>query len=289
MRLSSTFKLSSLIVIFSFVLVSLTVVKMNQAEKLRMTTLKNQAKLESLGRQLARGSDYLTSEIRRYVQFGEEKHLKNFWKEVNETKSREVVDDLLQMDVFPNELEFIKKSKHFSDKLIETEEQAMEAVKKGDFNQARKLVFGTYYDEQKKLIMGNIRKFQEAIHKRTQKEVDIANDAVAFYLLTTNVLLIVSAILVVTLQIGFTRKRILFPLKNLSDQLKNISEESPFINIKFYKNDEIYELTESIRNLIEQKFKFKKTMETNQRSLSNLISNLNGMVYHCKNDKDWTM
>jgi len=262
---------------------------MNQAEKLRLLTIKNQSKLEALGRQLARGSDYLTSEIRRYVQFGEEKHFGNFWKEVNETKSREVVDDLLKMDVLPDELNFIKKSKYYSDKLIETEEQAMEAVKKGNLDQARKLVFGEYYDQQKSLIMGNIQKFQEAIHKRTQKEVDHANKTVAFYLFATNILLIISALLVVTLQIGFTRKRILTPLKKLRAQLKNISDESPYINIKLHNNDEIYELTESIRNLIEQKFIFKKTLETNQRSLSNLISNLNGMVYHRKNDKDWTM
>jgi methyl-accepting chemotaxis protein len=97
MRLSTTFKLSSLVVIISFLLVSLTVVKMNQAEKLRLITIENQSKLESLGRQLAQDSDLLTSEIRRYVQFGEKKHFENFWREVNETKSREVVDDLLEM------------------------------------------------------------------------------------------------------------------------------------------------------------------------------------------------
>ena len=36
---------------------------MNQAEKLQLITIKNQTKLKPLGRQLAHGSDYLTSEI----------------------------------------------------------------------------------------------------------------------------------------------------------------------------------------------------------------------------------
>ena len=42
----------------------------------------------------------------------------------------EVVDDLLDMNALPEELIFIKKYKYYSDKLIKSEEQAIEAVKK---------------------------------------------------------------------------------------------------------------------------------------------------------------
>lgn len=66
-HLSIIFKLSSLVVIISFLLVSLTVVKMNQAEKFQLITIKNQSKLKSLGRKLGQGSTYLTSEIRRGI------------------------------------------------------------------------------------------------------------------------------------------------------------------------------------------------------------------------------
>ncbi len=289
MRLSTTFKLSSSVIIVSFSLVSLTVFKMNQAEKVRLLAIDNQSKLKYLGRQLARGSDYLTSEIRRYVQFGNERHFNNFWREVNETRTREVVEDLVKLNTLPNELQFIEKSKFYSDNLIKTEELAMMAVKEGDLDKARKLVFGNYYDQQKDLIMGNIREFQDAVHLRTQKEVDSENEKIAFYLFATNILLVVSAALVLVLQIGITRKRILNPLKELRSELKKISDDSSNLNINFSNKDELYELTESFKELIEQKFKFKKTLETSQRSLSNLISNLDGMVYHCKNDKDWTM
>jgi hypothetical protein len=60
---STIFKLSFPVVIISFLLVSLTVLKKNQAEKLQIITTKNQSKLESLGRQLTQGAEYLTSEI----------------------------------------------------------------------------------------------------------------------------------------------------------------------------------------------------------------------------------
>ena len=289
MRLSTAFKLSSSIIIVSFFLVSLTVFKMNQAEKIRLLAIDNQSKLEVLGRQLARGSDYLTSEIRRYVQFGDERHFNNFWREVNETKTREVIEDLVKLNTLPNEIKFIEKSKYYSDNLIKTEEQAMVAVKEGNLDKARKLVFGNYYDQQKDLIMGNIKKFQNAIHLRTQNEVDAANEKIAFYLFATNILLVVSAVLVLVLQIGFTRKRILNPLKQLRSELKNITDDSPDLNIKFSTKDELHELTESFKELMDQKLEFKKTLETSQRFLSNLISNLNGMVYHCKNDKNRTM
>jgi hypothetical protein len=44
------------------------------------------------------------------VQFDEERHFENFWRKVNETKTREVVDDLLDMNALPEELNFIKKN-----------------------------------------------------------------------------------------------------------------------------------------------------------------------------------
>jgi hypothetical protein len=55
---------------------------------------------------------------------------------VNGTKTREFVDDLLDMNALSEELIFIKKNKYYSYKLIKIEEQAMEAIKK-NLNQAR--------------------------------------------------------------------------------------------------------------------------------------------------------
>ena len=114
-----------------------------------------------LGEQLVKGSDYLTAEVRSYVQFGNIIHYDNFWLEVNKTRSRDIaVDRLKKFNVLPEELEFVENAKSYSDSLIVTEEVAMEHMKNGNPDAARALVFGEYYLDQKKLIMENIKNFK---------------------------------------------------------------------------------------------------------------------------------
>lgn len=96
---------------------------------------------KELGIAIANGSDYLTDEVRRYVQFGDKVHFDNYWREVNETKSRDkVVIRLKELNAPEEELELVEKSKSISDNLIPIEESAMKAVEDNDFDMARRLV-----------------------------------------------------------------------------------------------------------------------------------------------------
>ena len=83
MSIFSTFRAIVFIIVGLFFLVSFSVYKMNVLEKAHYHALAHQAELQELGEQLAQGSDYLTDEIRRYVQFGERVHYDNFWNEVH--------------------------------------------------------------------------------------------------------------------------------------------------------------------------------------------------------------
>ena len=65
--------------------------QLNMSINKKDDALKHQAELRFLGEQLAKGSDYLTSEVRSYVQFGNKLHYENFWREVNKTRSRDRV------------------------------------------------------------------------------------------------------------------------------------------------------------------------------------------------------
>lgn len=226
---------------------------MNAAEIRQMEALENQRALENLGRQLAAGSDYLTHEIRMYVQFGDLRNYQNFWEEVNHTRSREVLEDLIRLKALPEEIEFIRKSKAYSDHLIKTEEQAMQAVKDKDFDEARKLVFGKYYQEQKGLIMGNIGEFQSLIEKRTSQAVQKAQNQTGFYMLATNTCLAVAGLLVLYALVNIVRRRMIVPLENLTRVMRN----DPAGNLEFEASlpavkDEIYELTAAFNKMISE-------------------------------------
>ena len=61
--------------------------------------MERQAVFKQLGDDLGNASDYLTNEARRYVQFGGKEHFENYWREVNETKTRDrVVGRLKELD-----------------------------------------------------------------------------------------------------------------------------------------------------------------------------------------------
>jgi signal transduction histidine kinase/DNA-binding response OmpR family regulator/HAMP domain-containing protein len=272
MKISNLFKIGLIITIALFIMVAFAERQLLLSEKQQRNALSNKGNLEALGRQLANGSDYLTNEIRRYAQFGDDRHFKNFWKEVNETKSREIESDLLKYNVLPEEIEFIKKSKFYSDSLISTEAEAMQAIKRGDLDVARKLVFGEYYDQQKNLIMENIKSFQEAISKRTAGELQRAQDKTTFYFFITNLLLGVCGLFVLFGFYFLGLKKLVRPISQISQVISNFSNSSFFSTIPHgNRNDEIGILSSAFNQLIAKREALETELRNSNITLESLV------------------
>lgn len=259
MSIFSTFRNIFIAIVALFSLVSFSVYKMNVLEKSYHRALAQQTELKELGAQLAQGSGYLTDEIRRYVQFGEQAHYDNFWAEVRVTRTRDkAVERLKKLKVLPSELAYIEKAKEYSDDLIKTEEKAMAAVERKAFDESRRLVFGKHYDDQRNLIMGNIKKFQDIVNARAQALTNHFHDELSFFMILTNLLLLVSGILVLFLVYSIGIKRLLNPLKYLTTIMRelvvgNLNTAIPVSN----KKDEMSEMEEALQifkeNLTEKK------------------------------------
>ena len=249
MSIFSTFRNIFIIIVALFCLVSFSAYKMNVLERAHDQALTQQEELKEIGEQLARGSDYLTSEIRRFVQFGDRIHYDNFWHEVNVIRSRDrAVERLKELKVLPEELAYIKKAKGFSDNLIKTEEKAMATVAQKDFDEARRLVFGEYYDEQKGLIMGNIKTFQAIVNARAQAMTKHFHDQKSFFMMLTNLLLLTSGVLVLFLVYSIGIRRLLNPLKYLTlimQELVRGNLETP-IRVS-NKKDEMSEMGQALQ------------------------------------------
>ena len=202
---------------------------------------------KELGIALANGSDYLTDEVRRYVQFGDKVHFDNYWREVNETKSRDkVVIRLKELNAPEEELELIEKSKSISDNLIPIEESAMKAVEDNDFDMARRLVFGEEYDGYVKEIMGYVDEFQVAMNTRAdselQKEISHVSKAL-FYLVVTVILL---AVINLT-NIVYSTTKIIKPLIKFKDSMLTLaSGDLTFENSVSHNSSEVGQLSEAI-------------------------------------------
>lgn len=252
---------------------------MNVLEKAQYQALTQQAELRELGEQLAQGSDYLTDEIRRHVQFGDMSHYDNFWNEVNVTRSRDkAVTRLKELKVLPSELAYIEKAKGYSDHLIKTEEKAMAAVERKDFDEARRLVFGDYYGEQKALIMGNIKKFQDIVNARAQALTKHFHDQKAFFMMLTNLLLLISGVLVL-----FLVYSILIPLKNLTHIMRELVKGNLELPIQISgKKDEMSEMGQALQvfkeNAIKKNFAELELVKAN-KSRSLILESVGEGIY----------
>jgi methyl-accepting chemotaxis protein len=110
---------------FLFSLLGYTAYQLNMSIDRKDDALRHQAELRFLVELLAKGSDYLTAEVRSYVQFGNKLHYDNFWREVNKNRSRDrVVEKLKSLKVFPENLKYIEIAKKYSDNLVKTEKRS---------------------------------------------------------------------------------------------------------------------------------------------------------------------
>jgi methyl-accepting chemotaxis protein len=207
-----------------------------------------QAEFKQLGMDLAAASDYLTEQARRYTIFGDKVHFDNYWREVNETKTRDrVVHRLEELGAPRAELDLIAQAKASSDALIRTEEAAMQAVAGGDLARAQELMFGAQYDRDKSVIMAPIARFQDMMNARAAREVQETASHADLMTILAQAMAALSAILLVgTLYIVLDR-RILRPLSRMHHAMTRLAENNTAVDLpRMKRRDEIGEMVAAI-------------------------------------------
>lgn len=177
--------------VLAIVLVFLSLQVMSSFNHMRVAE-QRKSEFKQLGFDLSNASEYLTNEVRAYVQFGDQVHYDNYWREVNETKTRDqVVSQLKELGAPENELALITEAKKNSDALVVIEEKAMQAAAEGRFDDARRLVFGSEYDQGKQPIKGLISQFQDTMNDRASDELDQAANT-----MKTNIIIMIALIII---------------------------------------------------------------------------------------------
>ena len=162
-----------------------------------------QAKFKQLGIDLADASDYLTNEARNFAVTGEMKHLKNYWDEIEITKTRDnVLTSLKTLNAPQKELDQLALAKQNSDALVATETRTMRLVLEAleipqssmhppiaawkfssedkalkaeeKMKVARDIMFDPQYHADKSIIMGPIAEFQKMMNARAAHEAQTA-------------------------------------------------------------------------------------------------------------------
>lgn len=252
MKISTWLKAMSGVFVLLTVLNGISVYSLQTSVAQERATVKRQAEFKQLGIDLANSSDYLTNEARAFVQFGDKVHYDNYWKEVNETKTRDhVVERLTELGAPKEELDLISQSKQISDALVKTEQAAMKAVEEKDFNKARELMFDSNYDAIKKTITEPLQQFQQKMNTRAESEANAAKQKASLMLTITVLLLIITfgALLVIFIIIFVKLK----PLKLVNEKIAEIAQSGGDLTgrLDYSRKDEIGEISKSLNAMLE--------------------------------------
>lgn len=269
MKLSSLIKGISVLFVLLATITAVCVYELNEYVKKAEEARERQAEYKQLGIDLANASDYLTNEARRYVQFGEKKHFDNYWREVNETKTRDkVVARLKELNAPKEELDLLEQSKRNSDALIATEEAAMKAVARNDFTTARTLMFDEKYDANKEIIMAPLMEFQKKMNARVDKEAQQAKDMANTTLFYVNSLIALIVLSVLGTFIILYKK--IQPLTDVSHKLTELAKNEGDLTSRllFEGKDEVGEIATSFNLLLASLQQMIRDISTSAQSLA---------------------
>jgi methyl-accepting chemotaxis protein len=176
---------------------------------------------QELGAEMRAASTLLTNEVRAFAVTADDTHFENYWREVEETKTRDrVVAELKKLGATARELELIEQAKAESDALINTETRAMKLVlgakgvadadmhpAVGSFElpagdaglsadekqaTARRILFNQKYTDDVAKIMAPTKEFEAALDQRTNGAVAAAEGDRAF---ARNILLLLAVLI----------------------------------------------------------------------------------------------
>lgn len=228
-------------------------ISLNSSFKKERTAVNNQREFKQLGYDLANSSTLLTNEARLYAVTGEKIHYTNYWREVNETKSRDrVVSRLKELGAPEDELALIEKAKQNSDALIKTESESFKAVEAGNLERARQLVFDANYDKNMSIIMEPVTQFQNMMNNRAENETKKASDNASRWLLVTMVVLsLLAVIIIITMILLYTR--VLTPLRKLSTSIENLASKEGDLTLRLSAEgkDEFSDISASFNKMVE--------------------------------------
>lgn len=276
------------------------------------TAQSNRGELSDLGQELADASDYLTDEARKFSVTGDIEHLYNYWYEVYEEKTRDrVINSLSALDPPENETALLAEAKKYSDTLIKTETVSMKlmltakgitAKQYGDSKggrlaeyvsivedtplpeeysglspdemkeRSREILYDSFYNDSKTMIMSPIERFRQALNKRLDAEVESAaagrETALVIQLVCSASVLVIVGIVLIVFESLYVR-----PINDYSESLSKRNENSAEFDLSnvrvspkgAYELFRFGELFNRLSQILQNELKKRETAEAQMR------------------------
>ncbi len=179
--------------------------------------------------------------IRGYAATGNEQFKNDFQIELSVTRGRDkALITLRGLNLAPAEIEQIETSKANSDALIPLENEAFDAVDRGDLKRASDLVFGEEYKRRKDSIIKPLIQTRMELKSRLLKEQEILSESITLYKTATVVVLFLLIITVILVMLLFFQRKIAIPLNILTEDTQKLIDGDK--TVRFRLKDALSEL-----------------------------------------------
>lgn len=202
-----------------------------------------------LSHSLKFASDYLMQEARYYVQTEDKKHFDNYWREIKETRRREMaIARLKELGTPAQHLALLEKSASESNNLARIEEAAMKALENGNREEAQHLLFSQDYEKSKEIIGGYVSEFQRTIREMQAKRVEDISEVFAreLTLMIAGTILLIAVILGTFVILYRKLSRINHLMDDLSRSAGDLTQR-----LKISGADEVAEIASHVDDFIE--------------------------------------
>ncbi len=239
MKISSFVKsIITLFIILSAGIISLGYILVNQLNESK-AVLAGQVRYVQQSQKLTEVKNFLSTQARAYVLYGENKYYENYLSEVNNTKTRDVIlSNLRTLGLSKDEEAQINKVMEISNTMVEVELESLNLYKNEHaIVKARNNLFSDNYSNLETEFENSLSTFQSALLSRVQNDVDTQwQNAMLILYACLGAMGIMFLVTVVSL-LKILKK--IKPINHLITASNEIAEGNLNVNFMSTSNDEI--------------------------------------------------
>lgn len=242
--------------LISFILIIANIISLSQLQigfNAERNAAQRQFEIEKLGVQLQDVSDYLTDQVKSYAQDKNKAYHDAYWKEVNETKTREgIIERLIELEVDEEYLNLLKEAERESQQLVLAEGAAIKEIEGGNQDRAKEILNGEEYSQVKDKISILITDFSNGVNgnARQQTQEATSKSKLLFIGVYTCMCLLILMIIMTFLMLGKKVKSLQTITKKLDELASNDGDLTSRVNIT--TKDEIGEIAHSFNVFTEK-------------------------------------
>jgi len=208
------------------------------------TTINLQAEYKQIGFDILNSLDRLTRLAVSYSQSGQKSYYDEYLYEFYAVNTKgKTITQLKELGLAEDELAMIYRVMGYSNELAEIEVKAFKAVENGNFEQARRLLFGEKYNDRRHKITTTIKDFQTSVNNQAEIEVNRSREVFLRMFIITIILVSLTIMTAIASFVIIANK--IKAIYRLTEIAKEVTNGDLNISIMSDAKDELGDLTRS--------------------------------------------